>query len=130
MADENLGVGLAVVSGLPKRWTFASGKTNLANSIARRLQTERGTLAYAPDEGLDVRDLLSEGVTQANLVTWQAAITRECEKDERVEGADVTITPNDTGDEATIEIALESTEGDVTLVLSVDKLTVTLLEAT
>lgn len=131
MADEELGTGLDMVDGLPARWTFARGKKALANSIARRLQTERGTLEYAPDEGLDVRDLLHEGLTAIELAGWQVAIAREVEKDERVDAAHVVLTPNDVGSELQLDIDIEDSDGETfSLVLNVNKLTVELLEVT
>ena len=63
---------------------LVSGRRALAEALARRLQTPRGSLFYAPDYGLDLREMLNMRVTQGDLFAWKAAVEQEIRRDERV----------------------------------------------
>lgn len=122
-----LGVGLDMVSDLPKKWSFASGFKVVANSIARALTTPNGAADWAPGRGFDVRLLLKLGATPAQVAQAEHYITAECEADERVSSAEVSIAFVSSTGIATITIALVTTSGPFTLILQVSDLTVEIL---
>jgi hypothetical protein len=117
---------------LPLRFALSSSSKNVINALIRRLTTARGALAVIgedPDYGLDIRALLGEAFTSSTITKWRADIAHECQKDERVDHADVAITQVPNG--AIIAIAITLSDGSVpfNFILSLTDLTVTLLEA-
>lgn len=124
----NFGTGLDVKSGWPRLFTYASGYRNLGNNLCRRLQTVRGSLPWDLDCGYDVRGLLRGTLSLADLYAAQAAIGAECEKDQRVQSASASIVYVPGAASLRITVAVETAEGPFTFVLSVDALTVALLE--
>lgn len=107
--------------------TFAEvhGTRAVAEAIARRLMTPRGTLDYDPDYGFDVRELLSAAVDERRLFWVRAEIEAEAEKDERVRGATATL--ERTADAIVVTLALETAEGPFRLTLGIDDVTVAIL---
>src|SRR5207253_1177574 len=79
----DFGADLSALPDLDIRWPLQDGRRNLAEAIARRLQTPRGGLFYAPDYGTDVRSWLNEVLTEDDLFRVKMAVEAECEKDER-----------------------------------------------
>jgi phage baseplate assembly protein W len=131
MADPDFGMGNDAVTDIPLKHRYVSRLKNLGNGIARRLSTPRGSLPYSPDTGFDLRDALNDGQTLAKLATYEAAIARECEKDDRVQAASVSVDTSNiisTGS-LKVTIVLQTAAGPFKLVLSVTKVTVTILEA-
>lgn len=128
MADLTFGTDISGVTDLDKGFSLVSGPRCLAQAIARRLTTRRGGLFYAPDYGLDVRDMIEERQTAATIAQWQQAIANECEKDERVERATATVTLNTATNTAAITVRIETAAGPFRLTLAVTSLTVELLE--
>src|SRR5690349_16156686 len=83
------------ISGFPDldpTFSLVSGTTALAQAIARRLESPRGSLWYAPDYGTDVRGRLNDAFTASGLHALQSDIEAECEKDERIRHASATVT--------------------------------------
>ncbi len=126
----DFGTALDMRDGLPKgRWTFASGVRNLANAVYRRVTTPRGSLLYAPDYGRDIRDLLGETASGTTLRAEEQAFAREVEKDERVSRCTCTFRFNQAREAVTCTFLVETAAGPFRLVLLVDQLSVTVLEA-
>lgn len=63
----------------------------VAQAIARRLTTTKGTLPDEPDYGLNLRDFLNAGVPASDLAGLAGRIKLEVLKDDRVEDATVTV---------------------------------------
>jgi hypothetical protein len=76
----------------------------------RRLITRRGLLVDDPDFGRDVRGLVNRGVTTRDLLDEAGQIKLECEKDDRIRRADVTLTPEQGGKR--IRITIRNTPED------------------
>lgn len=106
-----------------------TGPRVVAESIARRLTTPRGALFWAPDDGFDVRELLNESVTSAKLSQWTRALEQECEKDERVLSASITLTYDSTGMALQIAASLDTADGPFVLVMVVTSVQLTILDA-
>ncbi len=120
------GTSLDVVKDIPLTPQSASGMRNLANAIVRRLTTPRGGLAYAPDYGFDVRDLLNETVTPSFVAATQDSIAREVEKDERVLTCSAQLVS--VSGRVTIALAITPVQGVAfSFVLKVDQLTLEIL---
>lgn len=68
-----------------------SGVRVVAEAVARRLETRRGSLLGHPDEGLDVMGMLGARLTSAQASSLSREIEREVLRDERVLTATVTV---------------------------------------
>jgi phage baseplate assembly protein W len=116
-------------SALPDiAWQTKSGMENLAEALARRLQTPRGGLFYDPEYGLDVRDWLNETDSEEARFELATLASAECEGDPRVLSADVDVLVLGE-DGITIAISGQSLEGPFSLILEANKVTVEVLNA-
>lgn len=82
MAD--LGTDLSCVFDLDPTMREVSGRTCLAQAMARRLTTPRGRLIYDPQYGTDLNAYLLADVGPGDIAKIGAAVQAECLKDERV----------------------------------------------
>lgn len=113
-----------VISKVPGR---ISGINNLVKKIVRRLKCPNGALYWDPAYGLDVRQYLNISVTPAKIQEIKQAVKAQCELDERVQSAEVTVS-NSQNNQLFIVIQITTQQGpNFNLVLSVSKLTVDLL---
>lgn len=87
----DLGSDLSCVSDLDPHMGVVSGRTLLAQAIARRLQTPKGALLDDPNYGYDLVGQLNSDIAQGDLGRIAAAVTAECQKDQRVFSASVTV---------------------------------------
>jgi hypothetical protein len=127
--DTALGVDIACMTDVDMALSLAAGVRNLGFALARRLITPRGGLFYDPDYGLDVRDYLGAGLSDAELQALTGAVQLELEKDERVESCSVAAVFNVANNRLSLTCAV-TTEDAVAfgLVLSISSLTVELLQ--
>jgi phage baseplate assembly protein W len=115
-----------VIGKVPGR---ISGIQNLIKKIQQRLITPNGTLYWDPAYGLDVRQYLNSAFTNAKLEEIQSAVKRQCELDERVLLAEVSVEAlNTLNMKITIQITT-SPGPSFLLILSVTQLTIELLTA-
>jgi hypothetical protein len=126
---ELLGVDVDVVTDASPDFRLARGRRNLANALARRLSTPRGGLWYAPDYGLDLREYLHAGVTTRELGGLPAAVTLEVLKDPRVQAAAVDVKYSPGHQSLVVNLTITTAAGPFKLILSVDQVTVALLNA-
>lgn len=105
---------------------MVSGRTMLAQDLARRYSTPRGRLIDDPNYGYDLTDYIYADMSPADFAAMQAGAEQEAVKDERVESAVVLATLRASGD-CEVEITVTDSDGDFKLVLSVSAVTVTLL---
>lgn len=82
------GTDVYLLTDLGPVWGTATGLVNLGLALARRLMTPRGTLPYDPNYGTDVRAYLNKRVTTVGVSALQGDISSECQKDERVQTCD------------------------------------------
>lgn len=127
MAD--FGRGIDCVTDLPVRFTAATGVRNLACCLARRLQTRRGTLDHAPNDGIDVREWVNAALDANELSRIAREVQLEVAKDERVDDVRVTAESNSTAESLTLTIYVQTANGPFTLTLNVDDVTVDILGA-
>lgn len=124
-----LGSDIHCVSGLDPLFTIVDGRTALAEAIARRLSTPRGTLAWIgddPDYGYDLRQHLADDLTPQALAAIGPRVEAEALADERVRAARATATL--VGGVLRVALALTDAAGPFRFTLSVDAVNVTVLQ--
>lgn len=90
--DINTPVGADGVIDLDPVFGLVSGRTALVQALARRITTERGTLAWIgddPEYGDDVRASLGDDIETRQSFVVATRVERELLRDERVRGARV-----------------------------------------
>lgn len=124
---EGFGTDLAGTDDLTETMREVSGNTTLVQAIYRRLTTPRGALLDDPDYGLDLRTLLSRGMTPEDLAGLPDVIAAEIRKEQRIEACEVQVQSRADG---AIEIAVraEVAEGPFNLTITVTEAAVVLTE--
>ncbi len=127
---SDFGVAVDLSVDLPQgRWSYCSGLRNLANSVYRRVSTARGSLRRHPDYGLDITSLIGATATALAIRTAEQQYAREVEKDERIESCVCSFAFNDKTNTLTARFTCTTAEGAFALVLSVDDVTVAIVES-
>lgn len=80
----NFGLDVSTYPDLDLSFAPLSGLQVLAQALVRRLETDRGTLVYAPDYGIGIRSWLNESVTARRIEELVALVEGECLADERI----------------------------------------------
>ena len=107
-----------------------SGLGNLMDACIRRLSTPTGQLFWNPEYGYDVRQLLNSEVSLNILGAAERVIANQLELDERVDKATCQIVFNESTSKMYIYISITPVaDKTFTLVLSIDKVTVELLDS-
>lgn len=116
------------ISDLVMPATMATGFQVVGEAVVRRWQTPRGGLIGDPNYGLDLSDMVGADLTRVEIAALANAASSEAEKDERVLSCDVTLTFfNGT---MTVIGRIQTAQGPFQLVVSVDQVSVTLLQVT
>lgn len=126
----SLGIGIACITSVGPRMTFASEFDCLAQSLARRLITERGSMSWAPNDGTDMREYLNHGNTPANRFAAARAAKDECMKDERVEDCTVDAQFDAPNKALILTVKVLTASGPFELVASVDNIGISDLSVT
>lgn len=90
--DINTPINASGVIDLDPAFGLVSGRLALVQALARRVTTERGTLAWIgddPEYGDDVRAFLGDDVEPRQSFVVSSRVERELLRDERVRGARV-----------------------------------------
>lgn len=99
---------------------MCSGIRLLSQAVYHRITTRQGTLLDAPDDGIDVRDFLSSGMTETEKAQIPELIRQEIRKDERIHDATVTWIPFDSGFGAKLTVVCEAVDDGTTFTLVCD----------
>jgi hypothetical protein len=126
-AGLDFGVDAACVEDVDSTFTLASGLQNVGMAQARRFITPRGGLFYDPDYGLDLREFLNAGVTDAQIANLPDDIRAEAEKDERIAKATVDLLFDRAAETMRITIVNQTAAGPFTLVMGISSVTVEIL---
>jgi hypothetical protein len=113
-----------------KTGRFSSGVQLVAEAVYRRLITRRGSLLGGKDEeeyGLDLAGYLGATSDLGLAATLPGLVKGEILKDERLNSADVVVTPSATGDSWLVQIVGYTDAGPFDLVLSVSGVTVSMV---
>ena len=124
MAD--LGTDFSCVYDATPDMALASGRTNLAQAIARRYITPRGRLIGAPNYGEDLTQYLNDDLSPGAIARIETIAAAEALKDERVLSCVVRITLEN--NVMTVNCYLEDAEGPFILVLSISAVNVEILK--
>lgn len=120
------GVDVSTYPDLDAQFSLCKGLDGLAQSVWRRLQTAPGALPFYPDEGIDVREYLHEGVSMATLVALRNDVESEVMRDERVRRCAVDLEAYD--DTLKMSVRVEAMTGEAfTLVAKVGKMDFSLI---
>jgi hypothetical protein len=104
-----------------------TGRTLLAQSLVRRQTTPTGSVIDCPNDCLDLRGWLSNGLTQSQIQAQAGVIKTELLKDERVLDAQVQLTYNFATQTLVIVENITSGYGPFSMTLTVNAVTVTVL---
>lgn len=123
----DFGSDISFAPDMSTNLALVSADQVVAEAILRRLSTPRGWFSWDPSYGLDLRMMLNASMTDETVALWRREIANECEKDERVLSANVSISR--IGNALTVGIELTTSNGPLSLVLGVSAVTVSLLQA-
>ena len=130
-ADPDFGTDFACVDDIDKALSMVSGRTCLANAIARRLSTPQGFLAQYwdddPDYGFDLRGLQLADLNDADLPGYESTIKAQIERDQRVESATASLSLNRETNTLTASVHADTADGPFDLVLGISDIGVDLL---
>lgn len=128
-----LGTDIDCVSDLDPSFGLVSGNMTLAQAIARRLTTARGSLFYDEDYGTDLNQTINDSAGPvgargtSGTFRLRAAIEAEAMKDERVMSAKAEVSLA-SSDAFSVRLTLATADGPLELVMSVSEVTADLLE--
>lgn len=108
---------------------LVTGRALLSQNLVCRFSTPRGSVIDCPNDCLDLRDEVSDGLTSSELNALRGKIQQEALKDQRVKTVAVTTSFNYSTSTLTVTMNVTSLYGPFALVLSVSALTVTILDA-
>ncbi|GAC1536293.1 MAG: hypothetical protein NVS3B10_00050 [Polyangiales bacterium] len=93
----NYGHDLSLLADLDPAMVEVDGRTALAQALARRIQTPRGTLLDDPNYGTDVTGEIDADLTPAQVAAIAGNVDQEFLKDERVLSSATTLTTTSAG---------------------------------
>lgn len=122
------GSDLSCVSDLDPSMVEVSEDRAMLQSMARRVNTDRGAAIDAPDDGINVKAFLSASITPSRLASLQMLLRNEFLKDERVFEVDVDVAFSAASKALTIRAIGLGADGPFRLTIGVSAATVELLE--
>jgi hypothetical protein len=129
-AATDFGVDVDARFGVPLRWALVSGRANLIDAMTRRFISSPGSLESDPNYGLDLRRFLNAGMTGAVRSQLSSRIAAQAKLDPRVNDvSDVVVTANPQAGSLVVTMMLVDAQGPFPLVLSIDALTVSVLNS-
>ena len=106
-----------------------TGRALLAQRLLCRLSTPRGSVIDCPNDCIDLRDSLSDGMTTAQISALGSSVQQELLKDQQVTAVTVSGTYSFAAASLILTIGVMSGAGPFTMVLLVSKVTVQLLNS-
>lgn len=125
MSHVDYGNDTEAVSDLTFARRQVDGETMMAQAMARRLQTRRGSLFYASDYGYDLRQFLKGSVPPASVINGQ--VENELLKDERVADVTAEVSFNEQSEVQEVRVFGNGSEGPFDLTIPIEDVTVELL---
>lgn len=105
----------------------ATGLRRVSQRLAAMLETQRGSMWWAPERGTDLRQFINAQVDDS-LSEIANAAALECEKSSKVDRAEATATSLSSG-AVEITIKCQAADGPFDLTVLVTELSVTLLRS-
>ncbi len=109
--------------------TEVTGRDILSQSLVRRQTTPNGSVIDCPNDCIDIRGWLSDGVTSATLQSFAGRLKSELLKDERVLDVLVSVAFTASTNTLTIVENFQSDYGPFSLTLTIGDVTITQLTA-
>lgn len=123
------GSDISTFPDLDGTFTSISGTRVVCEAIARRLWTPRGSLLGSPNYGIDLQAWLNEAMDADSVAALQRLVRAELAKEERLAGVVVAASFDFEASTLTLQIAANLVTGEsFSLVLTVDKLTISMLQ--
>lgn len=122
--NDPLGVDVSCVDDLDPSLSLVAGRSGLGQAMARRISTPRGMLFYDPNYGIDIRGQIKRVFSDTQTARL---IEGECIKDERVDNVAATAELNGATDALEISLQVDDGSGPFDLTVSIDGVTVELL---
>lgn len=123
---SDLGTDLSCVTDCTPDFAEVTGRTCLAQAVARRYITPRGRLIDDANYGYDLTQFVNDDMSPSDIARVQANAKAEAEKDERVFSASVSVALS-RGGIMMVTVVLVDAQGPFTLVLAVSAVTVQIL---
>ncbi len=126
----DFGTDVSTYPDLDLSFAPITGQQVLVEAVMRRLETDRGSLPFAPDYGIGIRSWLNESLTQRRVDELVAMVISECLADERIGAADVAASWSRPTETLKLTIAITPADGVVPafqLVLAVTAVTIDVL---
>lgn len=130
MPDETYGIDVStyVDGDLDPYFRPLSGPRAVAEAVVRRWTTPSGGLFFDPSFGVDVRELASRAMTPQTIFALSAQLAAQAEEDDRVHSALVDVAFDPQTRKLRVRAELRTAHGPFELVVSVDRLSVEILE--
>ena len=125
--DADFGSDIPVFDDLDETLTLQSGRRVLIDALGRRLLTDKGSLPFHEDYGIDVRNFLNTSITTDSLFTIKDIVERELEDDERVLSASTVVTYDTPTEALSFDVTIQTEEGPFAFTLVVTALTTQLI---
>lgn len=123
------GTDISCIPDLDPTGAVITGNGVLAESILRRLVTQRGTLIDSLNYGTDVRGWVNEVASSGEAIARvKTVIERECRQDERVFSADAQVWYDQPSSSMGISITLATANGPFKLVLAANAVNLQVLQ--
>lgn len=123
----DFGWDVACVDDIDPAFELVTGPKAVAQAIVRRHITPRGGLHYAGTYGYDLRQHLNGSFEPGDEFVIAQAVEAQCEQDERVRSADVTVSYEAASEKLRVRIVVALDEGPFEFVLGVSAVTVEVL---
>ena len=108
--------------------TEVNGIDLLAQSLVRRHLTEKGSDIASPNDGIDVRKFIKQGLTQQELSLLAVHVQQELIRDQRVlPSTSVTATFNTATLALTLTEIIQTASGPFSLTITVDQVSVAVI---
>jgi hypothetical protein len=130
MPDDDYGVDVStfVDGDLDPYFRPLSGPRAVAEAVVRRWTTPGGGLFFDLSFGVDVRELVSRAMTPQAIFALGAQLAAQAEEDDRVQSALVDVSFDGRTRKLTVRAEIRTAHGPFALVVSVDRLSVDILE--
>jgi hypothetical protein len=129
LPQSDTGTDVSLLAGLNGSWQVVGGDAIMAEQLLRRITTDRGSLDFSPNDGMDVRDSVRADMTSDDVFQAKQSVENELLKDERVDDATVVATYDPQQQALQLDLTITKATGSFSLVVSVTALTVDLLSA-
>lgn len=116
------------VADLDPYFRVITGFRVVAEAVARRWTSPKGSLWWDPDAGQDVRDRLNAKLDPSQVDELAASLAAEAEKDERVQRCSVLVTYEQAAKRLRIRAAITLSDAEsFQFVMSIDAVTAAVL---